>query len=417
MLSAAISLRRHVMHRLMMSKPKENLIVDHGYVYAFEHRARGWIKIGMTEKNSPEHCWGRIEHYTRNHALPTDGWEMVSFIATPNARELENALHRSLNMFRVQIGGAKTELFQCGVPMLQSTLAGLRDFVEGAQSTMHGKPETDDQRIAREAQEIRREQARLRKTIDDEWIVKGELPSKDNRRERDWEFGNRWADHPIARRQRAEQAQADAARQAANQAERQAAADRHTAAERQAAAEAERRRRQEAARQAAEAERQAAADRHTATERQAAAEAERVRKSFAAPPPQRDAELAFARANAVEEAAKWGASPAAKWRVSPTSPTDLARLRAEREEAELARRVKAARGSVIPAVKLDKAERWRKAQGWVAGFLLLFVASLIGFANAPHGRPPQIAVIGFFVGFIGLAACGLYIRPAEPGGR
>jgi hypothetical protein len=29
------------MHRLMMSKPKENLIVDHGYVYAFEHRARG----------------------------------------------------------------------------------------------------------------------------------------------------------------------------------------------------------------------------------------------------------------------------------------------------------------------------------------------------------------------------------------
>jgi hypothetical protein len=406
----------------------------------------------MTEKNSPEHCWGRIEHYTRNHALPTDGWEMVSFIATPNARELENALHRSLDMFRVQIGGAKTELFQCGVPMLQSTLAGLRDFVEGAQSTMHGKPETDDQRIAREAQEIRREQARLRKTIDDEWIVKGELPSKDNRRERDWEFGNRWADHPIARRQRAEQAQADAARQAANQAERQAAADRHTAAERQAAAEAERRRRQEAARQAAEAERQAAADRHTAaerqaaaeaerrrrqeaarqaaeaerqaaadrhtaTERQAAAEAERVRKSFAAPPPQRDAELAFARANAVEEAAKWGASPAAKWRVSPTSPTDLARLRAEREEAELARRVKAARGSVIPAVKLDKAERWRKAQGWVAGFLLLFVASLIGFANAPHGRPPQIAVIGFFVGFIGLAACGLYIRPAEPGGR
>jgi hypothetical protein len=78
--------------------------VDHGYVYAFEHRARGWIKIGMTEKNSPEHCWGRIEHYTRKHALPTDGWEMVSFIATSNARELENALHRSLNMFRVQIG-------------------------------------------------------------------------------------------------------------------------------------------------------------------------------------------------------------------------------------------------------------------------------------------------------------------------
>jgi hypothetical protein len=48
---------------------------------------------------------------------------------------------------------------------------------------------------------------------------------------------------------------------------------------------------------------------------------------------------------------------------------------------------------------------------------LLFVASLISIANAPHGHPPQIAVVGFFAGFIGLVACGLYIRPAEPGGR
>ena len=232
--------------------------MDHGYVYAFEHRARGWIKIGMTEKNSPEHCWGRIEHYTRKHALPTDGWEMVSFIPTPKARELESALHQSLNMFRVQIGGVKTELFQCGVSMLQSTLAGLRDFVEGGQSTMHGRAETDDERIAREAQEIRREQARLRKTIDDEWIVRGELPSRDNRRERDEEFGSRWADHPIACRQRAEQARADAARQVANQAERQAAADRQTAAERS--------RLQDAERQAA-VERQAAAEQARATPR------------------------------------------------------------------------------------------------------------------------------------------------------
>ena len=77
----------------------------------------------------------------------------------------------------------------------------------------------------------------------------------------------------------------------------------------------------------------------------------------------------------------------------------------------LAWRLKAARGSVMRAVKLDKAERWRKAQGWVAGFLLLLAASLISI-RAPHGHPPQIAVIGFFVGFIGLAACGLYIRPA-----
>jgi hypothetical protein len=282
------------------------------------------------------------------------------------------------------------------------------------------------------------------KRVDDEWIVKGEQPSKGNRPERESEFAKRGADHPIARRRRAEKAQADTARQVANQAERQAAADRRTAAERSrrqqaelAAAELSRRQaeiaaaersRRQAELAAAEAERQAAADRHTAAERSrrqqaelAAAEAERVRrrhdaeeaerlrKSYAAPPPQFDAELAFARANAVEEAAKW--------RVSSTSPIDSARRRAEREEAELAQRVKAARGSVMPAVKLDKTGRRRKAQGWVGWFLLLFVASLISIANAPHGYPPQIAVVGFFAGLLGLIACGLCLLPVEPGGR
>ena len=56
-------------------------------------------------------------------------------------------------MSRVQIGGARTELFHAA-SRFQSVLVSLRDFVEGAQSTMHGKAETDDQRIAREAQEF-----------------------------------------------------------------------------------------------------------------------------------------------------------------------------------------------------------------------------------------------------------------------
>jgi hypothetical protein len=42
----------------------------HGYVYAFAHQSNGWIKVGMTEKDDPQRCWGRINHYIKQHRLP-----------------------------------------------------------------------------------------------------------------------------------------------------------------------------------------------------------------------------------------------------------------------------------------------------------------------------------------------------------
>jgi T5orf172 domain len=206
--------------------------VDHGYVYVFQHRARGWIKIGMTDKNDPEHCWGRIEHYAKKHALPADGWDMVSFIETPKARELETALHRNLNMFRVTIGRSRSELFYCSVAVLHAALNGLREFIDDSQRTFDGAAEeTAEQRIAREAHEIRVEQARLRKAIDDEWTVKGNEPSKYNKRERGREFIERWRNHPIGRKLQEEVEAKMLARAQAAQRENEAVARRAAEAE------------------------------------------------------------------------------------------------------------------------------------------------------------------------------------------
>jgi T5orf172 domain len=218
--------------------------MDHGYVYAFEHRARGWLKIGMTDKNDAEQCWRRIENYAKEHSLPADGWEMVSFIPSPKAHELETTLHQHLSMFRVKIGSQRTELFYCGVPMLQSILAGLREFVEGAQAALDSAAsETADQRLAREAHLIRTEQARIRKAIDDEWTVKGLTRDKYNKFQREREFRQRWRNHPVGQKQHEQQQRASnrlRAEQAAEAARKQrdaeeAAQARHRAAEIEAA--------------------------------------------------------------------------------------------------------------------------------------------------------------------------------------
>jgi hypothetical protein len=93
----------------------------HGYVYAFAHPPSSWIKVGMTEKNDEQRCWDRINHYIKQHRLPEDGWELVSFIATPKARELETRIHRDLKKYRVMLEGERTELFKCSVTVYVAT--------------------------------------------------------------------------------------------------------------------------------------------------------------------------------------------------------------------------------------------------------------------------------------------------------
>jgi hypothetical protein len=197
----------------------------HGYVYAFAHPPNGWVKIGMTEKDDTERCWARIDHYIKQHRLPDQGWEFVGFIATHKARELETRLHRSLKKFRVTLEGERTELFQCSIGVYFAALEHLNDFIDQSQSTGErtAPSESEDQRIAREARELRREQARLRKQIDDEWLLKGRAHSM-WKWERAQEFSRRWAEHPIekARQAREEAEHAERKREIAKQ---QAAAE------------------------------------------------------------------------------------------------------------------------------------------------------------------------------------------------
>src|SRR6478752_656073 len=97
----------------------------HGYVYAFAHQPKGWIKVGMTEKNDPQRCWDRINHHIKQHRLPEDGRDFVGFIATPKPLELERKVHGHLKKFRVMLEGERTELFSCSVTVYIATLKGL----------------------------------------------------------------------------------------------------------------------------------------------------------------------------------------------------------------------------------------------------------------------------------------------------
>ena len=98
-----------------------------------------------------------------------------------------------------------------------------------------------------------REQARIRKAIDDEWLAKGILLSKHNKSEREMEFMARWEQHPIARaRREAERAKREVEEKRRAEFERQQAEKRRQAEERVRAAEEEERRRTEARSNAAE---------------------------------------------------------------------------------------------------------------------------------------------------------------------
>jgi hypothetical protein len=244
----------------------------HGYVYAFAHQPNGWIKVGMTEKNDPERCWGRIRHYIKQHRLPDDGWDLVSFIATHKAREVETKLHKSLKKFRVMLEGERTELFHCSLAVYLAALNELDEFIEQSQSTQERAPrETEEQRIEREARELRREQARLRRQIDDEWLLRGHELSKHNKWNREQEFRQRWEQHPIQKARRAKEEVERAERQRREEAERaerqrrEAEQQRREALERAqreaALAEQQRRERERRLEQAARWEREQAAKR------------------------------------------------------------------------------------------------------------------------------------------------------------
>jgi hypothetical protein len=134
-------------------------------------------------------------------------------------------------------------------------LTVLEEFIDQSQSGQeYVHHETEPERIAREARYVRSEQARIRRAIDDEWLAKGVLLSKDNRRKREMEFMTRWDQHPIAR-----------ARREAQEAERTKQATEAEKRRQSQTAEAEKRRQSdererfiaEANRQRAEAEKQA----------------------------------------------------------------------------------------------------------------------------------------------------------------
>ena len=103
--------------------------VEHGYVYAFAHKAQGWIKIGMTGAPDEARCWGRIFDYTKAHELPPKGWEFVGFIASTEAQKLETFIHRKLIKFRVNQDGGPPELFKCSITAYMSALDLLDDYI------------------------------------------------------------------------------------------------------------------------------------------------------------------------------------------------------------------------------------------------------------------------------------------------
>lgn len=132
-----------------------------GYVYAFFHEGKGWIKVGMTDKNTIEACRGRIRDYIKVWDLPSDGWEYVTCIASQDAFKLEQAIHGKLKNYRVTLNGKRPELFTCGIRVYITTLEALDNLIE------NDHPFTDEAykvaRAAREAEERAKREAELAK--------------------------------------------------------------------------------------------------------------------------------------------------------------------------------------------------------------------------------------------------------------
>jgi hypothetical protein len=172
------------------------------------------------------------------------------------------------------LNGERKELFSCSVTVYLATLKGLDEFIDQSQSGQeYVHHETEPERIEREARIIRSEQGRLRKAIDDEWLVKGTPPSKNNKSDREWQFRHRCEQHPIARARREAEEAEEKRRQAAER-------ERVEWTERMAAsAEAEEKRRQAAERERIERTKRMAASAEAEEKRHQAAEQERIERT------------------------------------------------------------------------------------------------------------------------------------------
>jgi hypothetical protein len=210
----------------------------YGYMYAFEHKERGWLKIGMTNKPDEYYCRTRIRHYCDARGLPENGWELLGVVKTGAPAKLEDRMHRKLRQYRVTQEDGETELFTCPVAVYQEALAALDEFIA------KNPPRTTAEALAHT--EALRQKTAQENAARHQQILK----AKANRQKND------------ARRRREAAQQAEAARQAAAQ---QAEAARQATAQQAEAA------RQATAQRAAEAARQAETARQAAV-RQAAAQ-------------------------------------------------------------------------------------------------------------------------------------------------
>jgi hypothetical protein len=106
---------------------------DYGFMYAFEHKENGWIKIGMTNKPDETYCWTRIHHYCKTRSLPENGWALVGVVKTSKPNTLEGRMHLGLSRYRVTQDDGETELFKCDVLIYEAALASLNEFIVGNQ--------------------------------------------------------------------------------------------------------------------------------------------------------------------------------------------------------------------------------------------------------------------------------------------
>jgi hypothetical protein len=114
----------------------------YGFMYAFEHKEMGWIKVGMTNKPDETYCRTRIHHYCRVRSLPENGWELRGIVKTAAPAKLEDRMHRKLRQYRVTQEDGETELFKCDVSVYQAALASLDEFI------VSNKPRTTAEAVA-----------------------------------------------------------------------------------------------------------------------------------------------------------------------------------------------------------------------------------------------------------------------------
>jgi hypothetical protein len=125
---------------------------NHGYVYAFEHKGQGWIKVGFTNRDEA-YCWNRIRNYAEARGLPADGWTFLKLVASTRARELEARLHRKLSRYRIRQDDSETELFHCDVASYTAALASLSEFVTTTKPRARAEAWAYVEQMRREAQQ------------------------------------------------------------------------------------------------------------------------------------------------------------------------------------------------------------------------------------------------------------------------